>query len=72
MPIPKTKHVGSVMEFLKKDKPKMPHKQRIAISLNTARRSGANIAKKSTMIGQEVASRAKKKKPKRKGLFAAN
>jgi len=46
MPLPKTKNVGKVMHFLKKEKPGMPLKQRIAIAMEQARKSGANIPKK--------------------------
>jgi hypothetical protein len=46
MPIPKTRDVGKTIKFLKKDKPGMPRKQRVAIALETARRSGAKIARK--------------------------
>jgi len=46
MPIPLTKDVGKTISFLKKEKPKMPKKQKIAIALDTARRSGAEIVGK--------------------------
>lgn len=36
------------MSFLKKDKPKMKKKQKIAIALETARKAGAPIKKKTT------------------------
>lgn len=42
MPIPKTKDVGKVMRFLKKDKPSMPtmpKKQKIAIALSVTKKS---------------------------------
>jgi len=39
MPLPKTKDVGKVMRFLKKDKPSMPKKQKIAISLSVTKKS---------------------------------
>lgn len=35
------------MHFLKKEKPSMPQKQKVAIALETARRHGADIPKKS-------------------------
>lgn len=50
MPIPKTKKVGKVISFLKKEKPNMPKKQAIAIALSTARKSGAKIKKKKKII----------------------
>lgn len=43
MPIPPTTGVGKTISFLKKEKPGMPRKQKIAISLDVARRSGAKI-----------------------------
>ena len=43
MPLPKTQSVGKVMRFLKKDKPGMPEKQKVAISLSQARKAGADI-----------------------------
>ena len=43
MPLPKTTDVGKLIGFLKKDKPGMPHKQRIAIAISQARKSGAKI-----------------------------
>ena len=46
MPIPKTRDVGKTIEFLKKEKPGMPQKQKVAIALETARRAGAEIPKK--------------------------
>lgn len=46
MPLPKTKSVGKVMRFLKKEKPNMPQKQKVAIALETARKAGAKIPKK--------------------------
>ena len=49
MPIPKTKKVGKVISFLKKEKPSMPHKQAVAIALSTARKAGAKIKKKKRM-----------------------
>lgn len=38
------------MSFLKKEKPSMPRKQKIAISLETARRHGADIPKKESQV----------------------
>ncbi len=46
MPIPKSKNVGKTIKFLKKEKPGMPQKQKVAIALETARRAGAKIPKK--------------------------
>lgn len=60
MPIPKTKDVGSTIKFLRKEKPGMPSKQKLAIALETARRSGADIPEKNNSIGQEVKRRAGK------------
>lgn len=39
MPFPKTKDVGLIMDFLKKEKPEMPKKQKIAIALTKAGKS---------------------------------
>lgn len=44
MPLPKTKDVGKVIRFLKKDKPSMPKLQKIAIAL---RQAGVKKKKKS-------------------------
>lgn len=46
MPIPKTRKVGKTIRFLKKEKPAMPKKQKVAIALDVARRAGAKIRKK--------------------------
>ncbi len=46
MPLPKTKDVGRLIRFLKKEKPTMKPKQRIAIAIEKARESGAHIKKK--------------------------
>ena len=43
MPIPQTRDVGKTIDFLKKEKPSMKRKQRVAIALSTARRAGAKI-----------------------------
>lgn len=53
MPIPKTKDVGKTMRFLKKDKPGMPQKQKVAIALNTAREAGADIPQKPPRPGRD-------------------
>lgn len=42
MPLPKTRDVGMLIRFLKKEKPKQSKKQRIAIALSQARKSGKN------------------------------
>ena len=60
MPIPKTKDVGSTIKFLKREKPGMPSKQKLAIALETARRSGADIPEKNNPIEREVKRRAGK------------
>lgn len=46
MPIPKTKNVGKTIKFLKKEKPGMPQKQKVAIALNVAREVGVDIPMK--------------------------
>lgn len=46
MPLPKTKDVGKIIRFLKKEKSGMSSKQRVAIALSQARKSGAKIPKK--------------------------
>ena len=48
MPIPETTDISKIIEFLKKDKPKMKKKQRLAIALETARR--VRKVKKKTYI----------------------
>lgn len=40
MPIPKSKDVGVILDFLKAEKPGMSQGQRLAIALDTARRAG--------------------------------
>ncbi len=40
MPIPKTKDVGNIIDFLKNEKPGMARKQKVAIALNVAREAG--------------------------------
>lgn len=59
MPLPKTKNVGRLIRFLKKEKPGMSLKQKRAIALNTARKEGADIPE------------PKKKKRLRKALASA-
>lgn len=46
MPLPKTKDVSRLMHFLAKDKPEWPEKQRVAVALSQARKSGAKIPSK--------------------------
>jgi hypothetical protein len=46
MPLPKTKDIGKIIRFLKKDKPGMDKDQRIAIALEHARSMGAHIPQK--------------------------
>jgi hypothetical protein len=46
MPLPKTKDVGKIIRFLKKEKPGMDRDQRVAIALEHARSMGASIPKK--------------------------
>jgi len=43
MPLPKTTNVGKIIEELNQSRTKRPHKQKIAIALSQARKSGANI-----------------------------
>lgn len=59
MPIPKTQDVGSTIKFLKREKPAMAHKQKVAIALETARRAGKKIPKKNP-LAKEVKRRTKK------------
>lgn len=54
MPIPKSKDVGKTIKFLKKENPGMPQKQKVAIALDVARRSGAKIPKKQGMSKTSV------------------
>ena len=46
MPLPKTKDVGRLVKFLRKEKPNMSKKQITAIALGQARKAGAKIKKK--------------------------
>lgn len=41
MPLPKTKDVGEIMKFLKKENPNISRKQLIAMALSQARKSKA-------------------------------
>ena len=43
MPIPKTRNVGSTIKFLKREKPSLPQKQKVAIGLDIARKAGAKL-----------------------------
>lgn len=55
MPIPKTTDVEKVMSFLKKEKPSMPNKQRIAIALDKTGKS------KNNAMNREIKRRASKR-----------
>lgn len=46
MPLPKTKDIGKILSFLKKDKPTMPRKQKIAIALSQAKKNNKKLKKK--------------------------
>lgn len=46
MPLPRTKDVGKIIAFLKKEKPGMSKDQRLAIALSRASKSMKNITKK--------------------------
>ncbi len=43
MPLPKTKNVGTIIKELNRSKTKRPMKQKVAIALSQARKSGAKI-----------------------------
>jgi len=43
MPVLKTQNVGKILHELKHKGKKRPHKQRVAIALDVARKAGANI-----------------------------
>lgn len=49
-PLPKTGKVSTIMSFLKKEKPSMSRKQKIAVALETARRHGADIPPKESQV----------------------
>lgn len=55
MPLPKTTDVGKIIEELNQSRTKRPRKQKIAIALAQARKSGANIP-----LRKEIAKRASK------------
>lgn len=44
MPVPKTKDVGTLRKFFKKDHPEWSDKKNLAASLEQARKNGAKIA----------------------------
>lgn len=46
MPLPRSKDVGTLIRFLKQEKPGMKKSQRLAIALEQARRAGAQIRPK--------------------------
>ena len=50
MPVPKTTDVGTLVEFFRRENPDWPHKQVVAAALNSARRAGAKIPKKSKSL----------------------
>ena len=55
MPIPKTRDIGKIMRFLKKEKPSMSQKRRLAIALSTARKAGKKIkAKKRSPLNAKI------------------
>lgn len=44
MPLPKTKDMSTMMSFLKKEKPDMPHDQMVAIALKQTGKSRLSTA----------------------------
>lgn len=46
MPLPKTSDIGKIIRFLKKEKPSMPRRQKIAIALSQARKYARGKRKK--------------------------
>jgi len=46
MPLPKSSDVGKIIRFLKKEKPNMSKKQRIAIALSQSRKYAKGSRKK--------------------------
>jgi len=56
-PIPKTRDIGEIMRFLKKEKPSIPQKQKVAIALSQARAAGADIP-----LSEAIEKRRKMKK----------
>lgn len=57
MPLPKTKDVGKVIDFLKKENPDMSHKQAVAIALEHVGKS-----KKYSKDSVKLASKIRKNK----------
>ena len=45
MPFPKTRDVGTLMDFIKEHHPSWPKKKKVGAALSQARSMGANIAK---------------------------
>lgn len=45
MPLPKSKSIATIVRFLRKENPKMPIKERLAVALSHARRMGAKVKK---------------------------
>ena len=68
MSFPKTRKVGRTMRFLKKEKPSMPRKQKVAISLTTAKRAGATIPKRPMNVKSRVAGIKAKAETRRKEM----
>jgi len=54
MPIPKSRKVGKTIKFLKKEKPGMAKKQKLAIALDVARKAGDKIKKKKRSIHYRI------------------
>jgi len=54
MPLPRTTDVGTLIDFLKRDKPNWKPSQRLAVALETARRAGANIKKPKTKRRKKI------------------
>lgn len=63
MPLPKTTNIGTIIKELNQSSTKRPYKQKVAIVLAQARKSGANIPKKKSPIAKEVAKRGMHKMP---------
>lgn len=49
MPLPKTADIGKIIRFLRKEKPSMPFKQKLAIALSQARKYAKGKRKKALM-----------------------
>lgn len=54
MPLPKSKKPGVIIKFLKKEKPGMKKKQRIAIALSQARKHGADMTPEHEALKQRM------------------